>query len=505
MIYLRKSRTDDPALSVAEVLARHEQMLDEYCDKVWGERVPESNRFREVVSGETLAARPEIQKVLRLVEQPRFRAVLVVDPQRLSRGDLEDIGRLSKVFRFTHTLVVTLQGAFDLADARDRDFFQRELERGNDYLEYTRRIMQNGLRLCVQDGWYVGSQPPYGYRKVTARDGRRNVHTLEVVPAEAEAVLLMFRMYAEGSGAAAICAALNDAGVKPRAAAVWRPPVIYRILDNPHYLGLVRYEHRKLERVIVDGEMKKQRALRKDAPVYPGRHPAIVPRELWEEVQRARAARHLPPVRSHLDIQNPLAGLVYCECGSVMLKAAQTKGRGIRIHCKDQTRCGNAGCTIDVLLREIAEALRAELADFRVCAATPGEADAADRQARLLQSRIDSLNAKRDGLWSLLAEDMPRDVFDRLLAQNDADLAAASTALSEALAASDRAAAAETAEASLYAALGALESKDAPVKEINALLRAVISRITYRRERAYRDEEGRMVRPDPVLRIELRV
>ena len=190
LIYLRKSRTDDPALSVEEVLARHEQMLDDFCRDRWGELVPEVNRFREVVSGETIAARPEVQKVLRLIEQPCFRAVLVVEPQRLSRGDLEDIGKLSKTFRFTHTLVVTLQGSFDLTDARDRDFFQRELERGNDYLEYTRRIMQNGLRLCVQDGWYVGSQPPFGYRKVSVKEGRRTVHTLEPVPAEADAGVL---------------------------------------------------------------------------------------------------------------------------------------------------------------------------------------------------------------------------------------------------------------------------------------------------------------------------
>ena len=505
MIYLRKSRADEPSLSVDDVLSRHEQMLDDFSRERWGGLVPESNRFREVVSGETIAARPEVQKVLRLIERPEFRAVLVVEPQRLSRGDLEDIGRLVKVFRYTGTLVITLQGLFDLSDVRDREFFQRELERGNDYLEYTRRIMQNGLRICVEQGWYVGSQPPYGYRKVTVREGRRTMHTLEPVPAEAEAVLLMFRMYAAGAGAASICHALNSAGVPPRSADIWRPPVIYRILDNPHYLGLVRYDHRKQERVIVDGELRKQRAVRKDAPLYPGKHPAIVPQALWDEVQHARAARHLPPVRSHLDIQNPLAGLVYCECGAVMVKAAQVKGRGIRIHCKDQARCGNAGCTIDALLQGIAAALRAELEDFTVRAVPDGAAETADRRVRLLQSRLDALQAKRDGLWGLLAEGMPRDVFDRLMAKTEADLSACSDALSEALADSDRAASAEAAEASLYAALDALESMDAPVKEINALLRAVIRRITYRRERAYRAVDGSYVRPDPSLQIDLLV
>ena len=467
--------------------------------------MPECNRFREVVSGETIAARPEVQKVLRLIEDPRFRAVLVVEPQRLSRGDLEDIGRLVKLFRYTGTLVVTLQGAFDLADARDRDFFQRELERGNDYLEYTRRIMQNGLRLCVEQGWYVGSHPPFGYRKVDVREGRRVVHTLEPVPAEADAVLLAFRMYAAGEGASKICQAFEAAGVPTRKGSHWDPSSIYHILENPHYLGLVQYGRRPQRRVVVDGEVVKRRVRQDEPALFPGKHPAIVPRELWDTVQRARARRHVPPVRSAHDIQNPLAGLVYCECGAVMVKVCTTKGRGIRMACRDQRRCGNAGCTIDLLMQRIAEALRAELADFSVCAAQPGEADAADRQVRLLQARVDSLAAKRDALWEQLAEGMPRDVFDRLLAKTERDLAGASHALSEALDAADRAAGAALVESSLYAALDALQRKDAPVKEANALLRSVIRRVTYRREPRFRDEAGRLVRPDPVLRIELRV
>lgn len=508
MIYLRKSRTDDPALSVAETVARHEQRLDDFALHTWGATVPEANRYREVVSGETIDARPEIQKVLRLAEQPCFRAVLVVEPQRLSRGDLEDIGRIVKVFRYTGTLVITPQGSFDLSDSRDRDFFERELMRGNDFLEYTRKIMQNGLRQCVEQGWYVGSQPPFGYRKVTVKEGRRSVHTLEPVPAEAEAVLLMFRLYAAGNGAATICQVLNDSGVRPRSADIWRPPVIYRILDNPHYLGLVRYDNRKLQRVVVDGEVRKQRAVRKDAPLYPGRHPAIIPRDLWDAVRAARCARHLPPVRSHLDIQNPLAGLVYCECGACMVKAARVKGRGIRIHCKDQARCGNAGCTIDLLLREISAVLRSELEDsiLRVAGEEAENAEAASGRVRLLTSRLSVLELKRDSLWEKLAEGMPRDVFDRLIAKNEQELAACSDALSAARSAAERAAGAESFEASLHAALGALEREDAPVKEVNALLRAVIQRVTYRRQRAYRDPvSGCVVRPDPELHVELRL
>ena len=55
--YLRKSRTDGEE-SVEEVLARHERILQDYAVSTWGVPLPESRIFREVQSGETIAARP---------------------------------------------------------------------------------------------------------------------------------------------------------------------------------------------------------------------------------------------------------------------------------------------------------------------------------------------------------------------------------------------------------------------------------------------------------------
>ena len=47
--YLRKSRSDDPLLTVEEVLSKHEEMLDELSVKLFGMPVPQKNKFREVV------------------------------------------------------------------------------------------------------------------------------------------------------------------------------------------------------------------------------------------------------------------------------------------------------------------------------------------------------------------------------------------------------------------------------------------------------------------------
>lgn len=65
---------------------------------------------------------------------------MVVDVQRLSRGDLEDCGRLIKLLRYTGTKVITPQKIYDLDDEYDRDAFERELKRGNEYLEYFKRF-----------------------------------------------------------------------------------------------------------------------------------------------------------------------------------------------------------------------------------------------------------------------------------------------------------------------------------------------------------------------------
>ena len=87
VIYLRKSRADNPNESVEEVLAKHEEMLQEYAMKELGVKIPEEWIFREVVSGETIEERPKMSEVLKLLENPNVKGVLVVEPQRLSRGD----------------------------------------------------------------------------------------------------------------------------------------------------------------------------------------------------------------------------------------------------------------------------------------------------------------------------------------------------------------------------------------------------------------------------------
>ena len=111
--YNRKSRSDDPLLSVEEVIENHDRILEEYAREHLGGPIPEENSFKEVGSSETLDSRPEILRLLKAIESPAIKAVLVVEVQRLSRGDLEDAGRLIKIFRYTNTLIITPTKTYD--------------------------------------------------------------------------------------------------------------------------------------------------------------------------------------------------------------------------------------------------------------------------------------------------------------------------------------------------------------------------------------------------------
>ena len=58
-IYLRKSREDEELKE--ETLTRHETMLMEYCNR---NRLAVSKIYKEIVSGENIRNRPEMQKLL---------------------------------------------------------------------------------------------------------------------------------------------------------------------------------------------------------------------------------------------------------------------------------------------------------------------------------------------------------------------------------------------------------------------------------------------------------
>lgn len=248
LIYLRKSRSDDPTLSVEDVLQKHETILNEWAEKNLGAIIPEENKYREVVSGETIDDRPEVQKLLKRVESPKIKAILIVEVQRLSRGDLEDAGRLIKLLRYTNTFIITPTKTYDLQDEYDRDIFERELKRGNEFLEYQKKIMNRGRLLSVSQGNYLGSIPPYGYDKTWVIDGKKKCPTLKPNKEQADVILMAFQLYVTKNwGYQRVCNRLDSLGFKPPIGEHWSAAALKDMLANVHYIGKVRWNWRKTQ------------------------------------------------------------------------------------------------------------------------------------------------------------------------------------------------------------------------------------------------------------------
>ena len=122
--YLRKSRADGDTETVEEVLAKHESMMQEYMERIYGKRLPSERIFREVQSGETISSRPVVQMLIGMIQNGRVDGLFVVDLQRISRGDLSDAGEFSRLFRFTRCRIITPQRTFDISDEFDRKYFE---------------------------------------------------------------------------------------------------------------------------------------------------------------------------------------------------------------------------------------------------------------------------------------------------------------------------------------------------------------------------------------------
>ena len=492
IMYLRKSRADDPTLDVAEVLSKHEQMLDEWVERnLPGKgRIPEPNRYREVVSGETIADRPKVQEVLRRAESPKVKAVLIVEPQRLSRGDLEDIGKLVKLLRYSNTLVITLQYTYDLRDERDRDSFERELKRGNEYLEYQKRIMGNGKLLSVQNGNYIASLPPYGYQKVVIREGKKKCNTLEPHPDEAPIVKLIFEMYADGVGSTSIADRLTEMHIPAPRGKAWRMDTIITLLNNEHYIGKVFWNKKKTVRTVRDGEVLERRPNAEEYLVYEGKHPAIISAELWEAVQARKGLN--PPNKKAANFHNVLAGLLVCrECGSVLIRRLNTKAGGTqksapRYVCRMHRQCGNGSAIVDEVLEKVAEALREAIADFEIRIAQGTDDSVAIHQQMIvrLEKRLHELRELEVTQWDeKMRGQIPPHVFERLNTQTLQEIEDVQQALCEAKGSIPEPIDLEARLTTFHAALASMSDPDAPTRETNTLLKACIERIEFFRGR----------------------
>lgn len=391
-MYLRKSRQDDPNETVEEVLAKHEIWLQDWAMRNLGYRIPEEYIFREIVSGERISDRKEVQKILRAIESPEETGIICYNPSRLSRGDLLDCGTLVTTLRFTGTLVATPSMVYDLEDTRERQYFQDDLLRGSSYLDQTKEVLAIGREIAVtKRGAFIGSVAPYGYKKI--RVGK--LCTLEPHETEADVVRMMYDLYLNHDMSFhAIGRKLDSMGIKPRTGICWRDTSIRQIISNHHNDGKVVYGKRKTKTVIEDGkQVRKRKRLVDDSQftVVDGAHQALIDHETFVKANEKRTNN--PRIIKDMKLSNPLAGILVCsKCGHTMRRTPYP-------HADDRYACHyhNPSCMKSIKMKDVHEAIitaleQAELPNLKA------KLDSDQGNSAAIQQKI------LDGLMKQMAE-----------------------------------------------------------------------------------------------------
>ena len=158
--------------------------------------------------------------------------------------------------------------------------------------------VKRGQTQTALDGYSTGGRPPFGYRRREIPDALGRVDrygepivrvTLEIEPTQAAIVVHVFELYAAGWGYTRIAKTLNGEGIPGPRGGTWDPSTIRELLKNDAYHGARAYGRVRKIRTATGTRSKRNRP-RDEWTVREGTHPAIIPADLWERVQRRRDA-----------------------------------------------------------------------------------------------------------------------------------------------------------------------------------------------------------------------
>ena len=330
-IYLRKSRKDQELESLGELetLQRHYDALIKISKE---KNLNIVKVYKEVVSGESIDARPEMQKLLEDVSNGIYKGVLVMEVERLARGNTIDQGIVAEAFKLYNTKIITPAKTYDPSNEFDEEYFEFGLFMARREYKVINRRIQRGRLASVSEGKYIASTAPYGYDKEKIKLGKG--YTLKINEEQSKIVQLIYELYIQGLSLNAIANKL-DTMCKPLNSKNWSRSTIKDILTNPIYIGKIRWGYKKENKSYENGKIKKTRIANNDYKLIDGLHPPIIEENTFYEVQKIFKNNYKPPVCSNKELKNPFTNLVFCnECGARLTRvSSNTKANYYSLKC----------------------------------------------------------------------------------------------------------------------------------------------------------------------------
>lgn len=498
-IYLRKSRADVEldASTGGDTLERHRNALFELAKK---HGLTVSKVYQEVVTGDTIEGRPQMQLLLSDVEDGKWDAVLCMDIDRLGRGGMRDQGRILDAFKWSNTAIITPDKIYRLADELDEEQIEFKAQMARFEYRQIKKRMARGRAASASEGKFIGHTPPYGYdrEKLEKQKGWKLVPN----PEQAPIVKQIFRWYigAEGDrlGVSLIARKLNDLGIPSPGGKDWTNCSIRTILSNPEYYGVIRSGNRPAKKSIDDGSVyvSRPRASAEEVRLYPGLHEPIISEEEYNRAQAILSNNPSRPGPKQVETKNPLSGLVICDCcGRAMVRRPYSGDRPTTLLCP-YTSCHTVSSYLDDIEKMVLDSLRTWLVDFQL--GDHAELPAADysiyeTQIQAIEKNITQLHAQRNRTYELVEQGVYSvDVFTERMQAIQRDLTASGNqleAVRDELALAKRS---QQRKAELLPTVAHVLDVYAAATpaERNDLLRSCISKISYHKTRRDRWQGG---------------
>ena len=343
-MYLRKSRFDDESETQEQVLERHEKLLTDYCKR---NNLIIKKIYREVVSGENIENRPQVQQLLEEVADGLYDGVVVVEIERLSRGNPIDQFEILETFKGAKAKIYTLQKVYDFSSDNDIDeeYFEFGLFMSRREYKTIKRRLVRGKRQAQQEGYYVGGILPFGFDK--KRIGKGFV----LVPNEqAEIVKIIFNKYVyEGCHISEIQEYLLKNDIKSAFGnSSWSASSIRKLMKNKTYVGYIG---------VGVGESRDK------GTWVEGKHEGIIDLETFEKAQlKMKELDYKKNIGKEL--QNPLATILVCsKCGRVLQRYYDIKNDRSYLYCRTR-HCPTSSSNLVNIEKDLIEELKQELVGF---------------------------------------------------------------------------------------------------------------------------------------------
>jgi DNA invertase Pin-like site-specific DNA recombinase len=326
----------------------------------------------DAISGTSSKGRGGFLKMIDDAKGGTFKAVIVWNSDRFSRGDNDETGHYRHLLREAGVKVVSVTEAY-----HDKAGMEGELLRAVKQVQnrqYCVGLAQNvvrGMASCVRAGGECGRRPPYGYRRqVRSPDGRlvegirkpaKDWTAFLVLGPEAEIATVreIFDLCVSGQGFSRIADLLNRKGIPSPRGGTWAMTSVRSLLKNPVYRGDLAWNQRAHGKFY---GLRGQAIALREVPASKVEHlpetewiireggvPGIVDRGTWQAAQVAcRARSTCNNGRGRVVGRYLLSGLLQCgDCGHPLwgTKKANTQGYSTRYYvCAGQETRGRSVC-----------------------------------------------------------------------------------------------------------------------------------------------------------------